>query len=217
MTLLSRLEARATNVLVTTDSNQRVQHPKGLTRDSCYIKIKKEKVLYMFTGSLGLHVLCPENAQRSAIEWPVLLNEPILIVCNAKPTMGVLCSLTVGRDKINQRRPIGSTVNQRSRSLIEKGKSSSCWTVSLTVLLVPVPILNKAHVLAVKTKSISDDMTVIRVGTASCWRETVVIGINFTSQIQPVRPTPRYAGIGWGTRTLPSSPRFWLRQSKLKL
>lgn len=68
MTLLSRLEARATNVLVTTDSNQRVQRPKGLTRDSRYIKIKKEKVLYMFTGSLGLHVLCPENAQRSAIE-----------------------------------------------------------------------------------------------------------------------------------------------------
>jgi hypothetical protein len=33
-----------------------------------------------------------------------LLNEPSLIVCNAIPTMGVLCRLTVGRDKIDQSR-----------------------------------------------------------------------------------------------------------------
>ena len=33
-----------------------------------------------------------------------LLYKPSLIICNANPTMGVLCSLTVGRDKIDQSR-----------------------------------------------------------------------------------------------------------------
>ena len=32
-----------------------------------------------------------------------LLNEPTFIICNAKSTMGVLCSLTVERDKVDQR------------------------------------------------------------------------------------------------------------------
>ena len=33
-----------------------------------------------------------------------LLNEPGLIICNAEPTMGVLFSLAIGRDKIDQTR-----------------------------------------------------------------------------------------------------------------
>ena len=68
-----------------------------------------------------------------------LLNEPSLIICYAIPTMGVLCSLTVGCDKIDQSRlkrivgnlitsgiqdantyPIGSTVGQVFRCLVEE-------------------------------------------------------------------------------------------------
>ena len=33
-----------------------------------------------------------------------LLNKPSFIICNAVPAMGVLCSLTVKRDKIDQSR-----------------------------------------------------------------------------------------------------------------
>ena len=76
-----------------------------------------------------------------------LLNKPTLIICYADPTMGVLCSLTIGGDKIDQSRlethrrllltsstinclkgstyPIGSTVYQRSKCLVAKGRKAA--------------------------------------------------------------------------------------------
>jgi len=96
------------------------------------------------------------------------LNEPSLIICNAIPTMGVLCSLTVGRDKIDQGCPIGSTVNQWFEILIDEeafaaGVLHHDWIIGGTIS----DLKEGGDILAVVTESISDDMTIIWVGTAS--------------------------------------------------
>jgi len=103
----------------------------------------------------------------------VYLNEPTLIICNAIPTMGVLCGLTVGRDKIDQSRPIGSTVNQRSNCLVEK-ESLAAVELHHDCIIGPSSNFKQGtNTLTVLTKSVSDDMAVIWVGASSCWHETV--------------------------------------------
>jgi len=103
----------------------------------------------------------------------VYLNEPTLIICNAIPTMGVLCGLTVGRDKIDQSRPIGSTVNQWSKCLVGKESLAAVERHHDCIIGPSSDFKQGTNTLTVFTKSVSDDMAVIWVGAASCWIETV--------------------------------------------